>query len=168
MGGLPQHCYAGRVSRGGTTLLSDFPLAADDFDLNCFLPELDIAGRFQLLMELLAVSHDIVRDLVGLKQLSSERLRVSLRGMECRGAHPHDEYVALLAVFVHSGFLTHMRDAPLVSAFADQVCNMAFGMRSVSEGAPAKLQGQVIFIGIPLELPGCVSRELGLWNGGCR
>lgn len=76
------------MRRGGTTLLSDFPLAADDFDLDCFLPELDMAGRFKLLMELLAVSHDIVRDLVGLKQLSSERLRVSLRGVECRGRSP--------------------------------------------------------------------------------
>ena len=119
-------------------------------------------------MELLAVSHDVVQGLVGLKQLSSERLRVSLRGVECRGAHPHDEYVTLLAVFVHSGFLTHMRDAPLVSAFADQVCNMAFGMRSVSEGAPARLHGQVISSGIPLELPWPVGRELDLWNGGCR
>lgn len=147
--------------------LNDCRLTVDAFDLDGFLPELEIAERFQLLLRLLADHPEILWDVVGLKRLSNERLRVSLRSMECQGAHPHDEYVALLAVFVHSGFLTRMRDSPLVSAFSDQVCNMAFGMRNVSEGAPARLHGQVILFGIPLDSPVPVSRRLHLCNGGC-
>lgn len=141
---------------------------ADDFDLRGFLPELAMSERFQLLMGLVAASENLWLDLLGLKQLAKVRLRVSLRGMECQGAHPHDEYAALLAVFVHSGFLTYMRDAPLERVFADEVCNADFGLRSVPMGAPEQLHRHVVFIGIPLEQPVANGREFQLCNGGCR
>lgn len=143
-------------------------LVADDFDLRGFLPELEMSERFQMLMELVAASDNLRLDLLGLKELAKVRLRVSLRGMECRGAHPHDEYTALLAVFVHSGFLTYMRDASLERLFADEVCNADFGLRSVLMGAPEQLHGHVVFIGIPLEQPVANGREFQLCNGGCR
>ena len=149
-------------------------LVADDFDLRGFLPELEMSERFQLLMELVAASDNLrldlldLLDLLGLKQLAKVRLRVSLRGMQCRGAHPHDEYAALLAVFVHSGFLTCMRDAPLERVFADEVCNADLGLRSVPMGAPEQLHGHVVFIGIPLEQPVANGREFQLCNVGCR
>lgn len=143
-------------------------LVVGDFDLSGFLPELAMSERFQLLMELVAASDDLRLDLLGLKQLANVRLRVSLRGMECRGAHPHDEYATLLAVFVHAEFLTFMRDAPLERVFTDQICNESFGLRSVLVGAPERLHGRVVFIGIPLEQPMAFGREFQLWNGGCR
>ena len=127
-----------------------------------------MSERFQLLMELVAASDNLRLDLLDLKQLAKVRLRDSLRGMECQGAHPHDEYAALLAVFVHSGFLTYMRDAPLERVFADEVCNADFGLRSVPMGAPEQLHGHVVFIGIPLEQPVANGREFQLCNGGCR
>ncbi len=143
-------------------------LAVDDFDLSCFLPELGVAERFQLLTELLAASDDIRLDLLGLKQVAASRLRVSLCGMKYRGPHPHDEYSELLAVFVHSDFLTFVRDEALLRAFTSQVCNSAFGVQNVFEGAPYRLHGHIVFTGIPLApgLSGC--GELHLWDGGCR
>lgn len=157
-----------RLDEGAKAHQHHHYLTADDFDLRGFLPELEMSERFQLLMELVAASDNLRLDLLGLKQLEKVRLRVSLRGMECRGAHPHDEYAALLAVFVHSGFLTYMRDASLERVFADEVCNADFGLRSVPMGAPEQLHGHVVFIGIPLEQPVANGREFQLCNGGCR
>ncbi len=143
-------------------------LVADDFDLRCFLPELAMAERWQLLMKLMEANDAIRLDLLGLKQLAQVRLRVTLRDAECRGAHPHDEYAALLAVFVHAGFLAFMRDAPLERVFTGEVCNASFGSRNVPLGAPQQLHGHVVLFGIPLEQPTAIGREFCLWNGGCR
>lgn len=66
-------------------------LVVGDFDLSSFLPELAVSERFHLLIELVAASEDLRLDLLGLKQHTNVQLRVSLRGMECPGAHPHDE-----------------------------------------------------------------------------
>ena len=143
-------------------------LLVGDFDLSGFLPELSVSERFNLLMALVAASNDVRLDLLGFKQMATARLQVTLRGMECQGTHPHDEYTQLLAVFVHSGFLTFMRDSPLERVFADEICNADFGSRSVQVGAPEQLHGHVVFIGVPLEKPVVNGREFQLWNGGCR